>query len=191
MKALFNFANDSFDVAEALESPRVLKTHLPLQFLPKEFFTKKPKVVFVYRDAAEAAIAYYYLACAIGCYSGSKEDFVELFMNGGGPYLPFWQHMASFDQYFATNTNILSVEYSLCKNKIFEDLLEDLCQFLGKGFPEKVIVEKLNEHLQMYTDNDGINTHDREYRLPIEIESMFNDWCALNSGKALNISRIR
>lgn len=185
---MFNFANDSFAAAEALESPRVLKTHLPLQFLPKEFFTKKPKVVFIYRDAGEAAIAYYYLACAIGCYSGSKEDFIDFFMNGRGPYLPFWQHIASFDQYFANSTNILSVEYSLCKNHIFEHSLKDVCRFLGKSFPEKSIAEKLKEHLQMYTDSDGINTH-REYRFPVELESMFNEWCASNGGKDFNILR--
>ncbi|KAL5277175.1 hypothetical protein ACFFRR_002413 [Megaselia abdita] len=192
LKALFNFANDSFAVADDLESPRILKTHLSVQFLPKEFFVKKPKVVFIYRDAAEAAIAYYHLCCAIGCYNGTKEDFIEFFMNNGGPYLPFWQHMASYDQYFSGSGNIFSVEYSRCKEKMsVEDSVKGLCKFLGKPVPNKTVLEKVKEHLQMYTDSDGLTTQDQDYRFPVELEKRFNDWCVLNGGKELDILKMK
>lgn len=189
MKALFSFANDSFDVADALESPRILKTHLPVQFLPTDFFVKKPKVVFMYSEATETAIAYYYLCCAIGCYNGTKEEFIEFFMNNGGPYMPFWQHMASYDRYFSRNrNNILSFQYSRCKSKMsVENSVVDLCTFLGKPLPEQSIIEQVKEHLQMYTDSDDLKIHDYEYSFPVELERRFSDWCKLNGDMQFDI----
>lgn len=188
MKALFNLANDSFAVADDLESPRTLKTHLSVPFLPKELFVQKPKVVLIYRDPSEAAVAYYDLCCAIGCYSGTKEDFIESFMNSGGPFLPVWQHIASFNEYFANKDNIICLEYSRFKSKMcVENSVKDLCKFLGKPIPGATIIGKVKQHLQMYRDSDGLETNDNEYRLPVSLQEKFDDWCASNNGKEIDI----
>lgn len=81
LKAVLGFTNDSFSATDALKSPRTIKTHLPIQFLPADLFVKKPKIIYIYRDVTEVIIAYYYHCCAIGCFSGTKEEFVDCFMN--------------------------------------------------------------------------------------------------------------
>lgn len=39
-----NVPHDTIKAANELPSPRLIKSHLPAQFLPKELWTKKPKV---------------------------------------------------------------------------------------------------------------------------------------------------
>lgn len=41
-----NVPHDTLKAAENLPSPRLIKSHLPAQFLPKQLWTKKPKVSF-------------------------------------------------------------------------------------------------------------------------------------------------
>lgn len=142
----------------------------------------------IYRQPSECVIAYYLLCCAIGCYNGSKEDFIELFMTDWIPYLPFVQHHISYNEFLSCKDNILGFEYTRDKSAMrsVEDSIADICRFLGKPVPCADIMEKVKLHLEMYSDSDGLEIHDQEFRMCPEQELKFNNWLSINGHKKGN-----
>lgn len=47
------------------DSPRVIKTHLPLSLLPASVRSQKAKIIYVARNPKDVAISYYYLCRAV------------------------------------------------------------------------------------------------------------------------------
>ncbi|PNF29575.1 hypothetical protein B7P43_G01904 [Cryptotermes secundus] len=68
---------DSVREVEMLKSPRCIKTHLPLQMLPEQLWTVRPKIIYVARDAKDVAVSYYNHHRLFFGYAGSSEDFFE------------------------------------------------------------------------------------------------------------------
>ncbi|KAL5277176.1 hypothetical protein ACFFRR_002414 [Megaselia abdita] len=150
LKALIGFTSDSFAYTDSLKSPRTVKTHLPIQFLPADLFVKKPKIIYIYRDICEVVLAYYYHCCAIGCFTGTKEDFVECFMKDDAPYLPYWNNVTNFWRRRG-NQHIHYVSYSKVK-KSLEAVLKEVCEFLGKPIPSQEVIGQIKEHLEVYDE---------------------------------------
>ncbi|XP_071802950.1 sulfotransferase 1E1-like isoform X2 [Asterias amurensis] len=65
------------------DKPRLIKTHLQPNLLPKQMFEKTPKVVYVARNPKDVAVSYYYMHqfdTSLQTYA-SWDKFIERFLN--------------------------------------------------------------------------------------------------------------
>lgn len=79
VKAMLDVINE-----RSTSSPRHIKTHLPLAFLPEKLWTVKPKIVYVCRDPRDVAVSYYHQYKNLHGFEGSLPDFLDLFLDGEG-----------------------------------------------------------------------------------------------------------
>nr|XP_056719776.1 sulfotransferase 1C2-like [Euleptes europaea] len=70
--------------AEAMPSPRTLKTHLPVQLLPPSFWEQNCKVIYVARNAKDNAVSYFHFhrMNPIMPEPGNWDQFLEDFLDG-------------------------------------------------------------------------------------------------------------
>jgi hypothetical protein len=78
-------------------SPRVLKSHLPVQFFPESIKTH-PKIIYAIRNPKDVAVSYYNFLKSHKTdeFTGSFETFVELFLNGKYSFGPWWSHVDGY-----------------------------------------------------------------------------------------------
>lgn len=72
---------------EKTSSPRHIKCHLALPFLPENFWDAKPKFVYVVRNPKDAAISLYHHSKNIRGFKGTLEDFLYLYLTDQGKYI--------------------------------------------------------------------------------------------------------
>nr|CAD7442994.1 unnamed protein product [Timema bartmani] len=139
---------DSITLASKMKSPRILKTHLPVQMLPKEVWTKKPKIIYVSRNPKDAAVSYYHHHRLWNGYVGSFEEFMEAFLDDAYRLLalvipttmtvfaahvvssPFWDHVLDYWA-IRDEPNVLFNSYEGMKKSYTNDEVESLCDHLS------------------------------------------------------------
>ena len=170
---------DALGYAERMNSPRVIKTHLPFEQLPPDLLGTC-KVVYVCRNAKDACVSYYYhykLWEDFYDFRGNFEDFAELFMRGETQYGDFFAHLKVREgeicccvahYYFKgawkrrNEPNLKIVWYEDLKADL-TGAIHDLASFVGSSNNDEEVVEKLSHFLDI--DN---------YRKAV-IESVEND----------------
>nr|CAD7402045.1 unnamed protein product [Timema poppensis] len=147
---------DSITLASKMKSPRILKTHLPVQMLPKEVWTKKPKIIYVSRNPKDAAVSYYHHHRLWNGYVGSFEEFMEAFLEDALVYSPFWDHVLDYWEK-RDEHNVLFNSYEGMKKNLKSVILKT-CKFLGKSYTNDE-VESLSDHLSFNSmkDNPSVN----------------------------------
>ena len=82
---------NSIQITESLSSPRVIKTHLPLEFLPPNIL-ETCKVIFVCRTPKDCCVSMYnhQLKMPDTKFKGTFSDFAEIFLNGSVMYGSYW-----------------------------------------------------------------------------------------------------
>ena len=129
---------------EEMSSPRTIKSHLPVQFLPDEIWTKKPKLIHISRDPKDAVISLYYLINDFSPVPMKLEDFLEDFLSDNIIYCPYRENLL----------NLLNLpDYKNILYLTYEDMSADLdgaIQKVGK-FLEKTVsdenVVKIKDYL--------------------------------------------
>lgn len=131
---------------ENLAPPRILKSHLPAYLLPKDIWSVKPKLIYVYRDAKDVALSTYhmYQNHVWLKYAGTKEDFLDAFVNDHVIYGPFYDHVRSFKQ-LSKLDHVLLIKY--------EDMIADpfaavkkISEFLNCSYDDDQL-QQLTEHV--------------------------------------------
>lgn len=133
---------------DAAPSPRTMKSHLPLNLLPMELWTVRPKIVYIARNPKDTAISMYHMFKVVKKeLSLSLEDFFDLFLNEMCLYGSFSNHVLSF-WHLRHLENVLFLTY--------EDLLADrfdgikkIAQFLECKYRDRDL-----EQLTKYTSFD-------------------------------------
>uniref|UniRef100_A0A2K5BXN4 Sulfotransferase n=1 Tax=Aotus nancymaae TaxID=37293 RepID=A0A2K5BXN4_AOTNA len=83
---------------EEMNSPRIVKTHLPPELLPASFWEKNCKMIYLCRNAKDVAVSFYYFFLMVAGHPnpGSFPEFVEKFMQGQVPYGSWYKHVKSW-----------------------------------------------------------------------------------------------
>ncbi|XP_068103273.1 uncharacterized protein [Hyperolius riggenbachi] len=124
---------------QSVPSPRVIKTHLPVSLLPKSFWEKKAKMIYMVRNPKDVAVSFYYFDKMNQLHPepGAFGDYLERFMQGNVGYGPWGTHVKEWWNCRQQN-NILYIFY--------EDMLEDprreirkVMTFLGKDLSDEIL----------------------------------------------------
>ncbi|XP_053173573.1 cytosolic sulfotransferase 3-like [Scomber japonicus] len=121
------------DLADKLvTSPRLIKTHFPVQFVPKSFWEQNCKIVYVARNAKDNLVSYFHFdrMNMVQPEPGDWSNFFQKFMEGKMVFGSWYDHVNGWWKKKQTYPNIHYM--------FFEDMVEDtgreidkLCCFLG------------------------------------------------------------
>ncbi|KAM9341836.1 cytosolic sulfotransferase 3-like [Pholidichthys leucotaenia] len=121
------------DLADKLPtSPRLIKTHFPVQFVPKSFWEQNCKVVYVARNAKDNMVSYFHFNRMNKFHpeAGEWSDFLQQFIDGQMVFGSWYDHVNGWWKKKETYSNIHYM--------FFEDMVENtereidkLCNFLG------------------------------------------------------------
>uniref|UniRef100_A0A8C3VUS1 Sulfotransferase n=1 Tax=Catagonus wagneri TaxID=51154 RepID=A0A8C3VUS1_9CETA len=169
------------DQADAMPSPRTLKTHLPVQLVPPSFWEKNCKVIYVARNAKDNMVSYYHFQRMNKRLPdpGSWDEYFEVFLAGKVIWGSWFEHVKNWWRKKDSHP-ILYIFY--------EDMLKDpkreirkVIEFLGKNLKEEVL-DKIVYHtsFDVMKNNPMTNyTHDKHlnYKLsPFMRKGIMGDW---------------
>lgn len=122
------------DDYEQRPSPRLLKSHLAADLLPKGIWTVKPKVIYVYRDAKDVAVSMYHMTRnhMFYKYRGTMEDFFDMFLNDRIIWGPFHEHLNSFRQLHGLE-HVFLISYEEMLADSFA-AIKNISEFLGYSY---------------------------------------------------------
>lgn len=170
VKEIIETSAKMLDEIDATPSPRMIKSHLPVQLLPLEMWEVKPKIIYVARNPKDVAISFYHMyRNYAGAYKGTIEDFFELFLNDGVQYTPFHDHVLNYWE-IRHLENVLFLTY--------EDLSADrfagvkrISDFLGCTYSDEKLLELTAyvsfEHIRKATTKEliGCSNQDIDFKL--------------------------
>uniref|UniRef100_A0ACB8EM79 Uncharacterized protein n=1 Tax=Sphaerodactylus townsendi TaxID=933632 RepID=A0ACB8EM79_9SAUR len=124
--------DDGLQVALKYPPPRLMNSHVPFQFFPKNFLQTKAKVIYVMRNPKDVLVSFYYFSSFIKSLKtpGSLQEFLEKFLSGNVVYGSWFDHVKSW-MGLKGKPNFFYITYE----ELQQDLrgsVEKICQFLGK-----------------------------------------------------------
>ncbi|KAL8176891.1 UNVERIFIED_CONTAM: Sulfotransferase 1C2 [Gekko kuhli] len=125
--------------AEAMPSPRTLKTHLPVQLVPPSFWEQNCKVIYMARNAKDNAVSYFHFhRMNQGMPEpGNWDQFLEDFLVGKVMWGSWFDHVR--DWWEAQNQHpILYLFYEDIKEDPAREI-QKVAQFLGIELTEPVL----------------------------------------------------
>ncbi|KAH3739273.1 sulfotransferase 1B1-like [Dreissena polymorpha] len=124
---------------ESTPSPRVISTHLPLRYLPKQLEQKKTKMVLVLRNPKDCAVSYYHVMTGMRVfnYSGKFENFLKLYIDGKLPFGDMFSYIREFEEKMNSESDkICLVMYEDLKMNGVQEI-QRLARFLGVDATEE------------------------------------------------------
>lgn len=127
-------SHDTVAEYETFKSPRVVKTHLSPDLLPRQLFTVKPKIIYVCRNLKDVVISYFHHSRIFFAYTGTQDEFIETFLEEKIQYCPYWPHVLYFWEK-REELNLFYVSYEEMK-KDLESVAQRVADYLGVEIPE-------------------------------------------------------
>merc|ERR1712137_133126 len=115
-------------VLDDLTSPRILNTHVKVQYLPKEAVEKKIKTILICRNPKDVVVSFYNHTKGLKPYqyAGKFENYLQMFMRGEVDYGSYPEYLLEWQQHIRDNPDIpLHILH-------YEDLKKDCAAELKK-----------------------------------------------------------
>ncbi|XP_076597650.1 cytosolic sulfotransferase 1-like [Chaetodon auriga] len=133
LELIFPSVGSGVDQANNLTtSPRLIKTHLPIQFVPKSFWEQNCRMVYVARNAKDNMVSFFHFdrMTLTQPEPGDWSSYLQRFMKGKMLFGSWYDHVNGWWKKKQTYSNLHYM--------FFEDMVEDtgreidkLCSFLG------------------------------------------------------------
>jgi len=161
---------------KTVEGTRVIKTHLPFNFLPPNLLDKA-KVIYVARNVKDVSVSYYHHNVNIQAhdFQGNFEEFVPFFEKGLLFYGSYISHvLQGWKQRNHKNVKMIWFE-DMKKDQ--RGVLEEVCEFLEMPLEEDK-VEELVEHLKFENmkKNPAVNEEDAGFKGDFIRKGKVGDW---------------
>nr|KAG5688463.1 hypothetical protein BaRGS_011901 [Batillaria attramentaria] len=116
-----------------LDSPRILSTHLPLQYIPKQVKVKRPKLVHVYRNPKAVLVSMYFMMKNGNMMPDITLDKLEMtFSSDKGVFSKwtyYWDQVMEFEKN-NPDLSIFHISYEELKLNTVESITK-LAEYLG------------------------------------------------------------
>ncbi|GFO22778.1 sulfotransferase [Plakobranchus ocellatus] len=171
------------DIAEAMPSPRVIKTHLPLKLMPKQLFEKKPKVIVLFRNPKDVCCSYYNFyrsSSSFGDFQGEWPQFLDMFMEGHVDHGSWFDFTKSWWPLNGSD-NFRFVFYEDLKMNLLEEV-KKLALFLGKTDLSPEMLTKISDHCSFESmKTNPMTNHEDVYSIdssvsPLLRKGTVGDW---------------
>ena len=131
----FDYPSPGLKFIDNIKSRRIIKTHLPLGFLPDNV-ENESKMIYIVRNPKDVTVSYFHFTnlSTEAQFTGNFYDFTKLFIEGKVPYGPWWSHV---DDY-ASKKNVHVIYYEDLHTKPFE-VIKKLSEYLGKKLSDEQI----------------------------------------------------
>nr|XP_015101811.1 sulfotransferase family cytosolic 1B member 1 isoform X2 [Vicugna pacos] len=142
-------------------SPRLVKTHLPIDLIPKSFWENNCKMIYLARNAKDVAVSYYHfdLMNNLQPLPGSWEEYLEKFITGNVAFGSWFNHVKSWWKKKEEHP-ILFLHYEDMKENPKQEI-KKTARFLEKNLSDEML-DKIIHHtsFEMMKDNPLVNyTH--------------------------------
>ncbi|NXG81183.1 ST1C1 Sulfotransferase, partial [Baryphthengus martii] len=127
------------ELAEAMPSPRTIKTHLPVQLVPPSFWEQNCKIIYVARNAKDNLVSYYHFHRMNKALPepGTWEEFMEKFMNGKVLWGSWYDHVKGWWK-AKDKHRILYLFYEDMKENPKQEI-QKIVKFLEKDMNQEVL----------------------------------------------------
>lgn len=119
---------------DALEGPRVFKTHLPPRWVPRG-----GRTIYIERDGRDVAVSYFHLYREYLGFRGSFDEFFARFLDGDLQYRSYFRHVAGW-RARAEGSDVLWVSFEQLRGDK-RATIERVVDFLGWDVPAARIDE--------------------------------------------------
>merc|ERR1712215_67790 len=151
---------NSIEQVNNLNSPRVIKTHLSIDILPKDVLKKKIKLIYVARNPRDAVVSYYNHWKVMDGFKGSFDTFFNAFVGDVcGYYSPFLKHVLGYWN-SRHKENLLFITFEDMKRDL-PSVIRKVASFLDKDLSDSEVTQ-LAEHLSFKNmkKNAAVNKED-------------------------------
>eukprot|EP00058_Branchiostoma_floridae_P003222 XP_002588710.1 hypothetical protein BRAFLDRAFT_284898 [Branchiostoma floridae] len=120
-------------------SPRVLATHVPVEFLPDGLLGSKAKIVVLMRNPKDTTVSMFHFSHKVPKLPTpeSWDSFVQQFLTGDCPCGPFYDHVLGYWK-LKDQPNILFLKYEDMKKDLPAEV-KKLCSFLEKPLSDEEV----------------------------------------------------
>ncbi|XP_062859327.1 sulfotransferase 1C1-like [Trichomycterus rosablanca] len=146
------------DLLKTMKPPRVIKTHLPIQLVPKGFWENKCKVIYVARNAKDNLVSYYYFDRMNQTQPepGPWDQYIHKFMRGKLPWGSWYDHVKGYWRE-KENRNILYLFFEDIKENPRREILR-IMHYLDLSLPDDIINKIVQlTSFEVMKDNPMVN----------------------------------